>query len=144
MIKALPTTIIKEDEAKVVLARTAYMGLTINQMKLVTNYDVLVAAEKMMGAAKKATIATAEPYKVDSIRVTFTNMPDNYASVIFTVKRNGVPIVVTPSWADGRLEAILSTPMGMTDGGYEVSAKEGDTDLGSKIVLLKNKRLPES
>jgi len=141
MIKALPTTIIKEDEAKVVLARTAYMGLTINQMKLVTNYDVLVAAEKMMGAAKKATIATAEPYKVDSIRVTFTNMPDNYASVIFTVKRNGVPIVVTPSWADGRLEAILSTPMGMTDGGYEVSAKEGDTDLGSKIVLFEKQKV---
>lgn len=141
MIAALPLNITKADEAKLVLARTAYMGLSINQMKLVTNYDVLVAAEKMMGVAMKAAVLSAEPYGVDSIRITFTNMPENYANVTFSVKRNGILMAVTPSWADGRLSVILTSNMGMTEGGYEVSVKEGEADLGTKLVIFEKQKV---
>ena len=77
-ISKIPANVALSDEAKVVAARTAYDALTDTQKALVTNYDILTAAEKKIAELKaQEAAAKADKEAANSVVGKISEIPAN-------------------------------------------------------------------
>lgn len=147
-IDALPEEITLEDAEAVADARAAYDALTEEQQELVTNVDVLEAAETKIAeleeeAAKKVTVTKI--VKVEKDKVTVEIKPydkDRFGEEIKILDNNGNKVAVKPvDIAAGDIEVVFEfvTPFEDDDfeGVWTVGGIEKDFDLENNLEAFK-------
>ena len=144
-INALPEEITLEDAEAVADARAAYDALTEEQQKLVTNVDVLKAAEAKIAeleeeAAKKVTVTKI--VKVEKNRVTVEIKPydkDRFGEEIEILDNNGNKVAVKPvdiAAGDTTVYFEFVTPFAADyefKGVWKIAGIEIDFDLKAKL-----------